>query len=104
MKREKLFFLLLFIFFALLISGCAAKTRITSSPPNCSVSLNGNYIGSTPFDAYIKDVFGFLSVYEFVATKDGYTSDTIIITESITDDASRVIPSHIHFDLEKLSE
>jgi len=91
---------------AVLMAGCAGMTRITSNVSGASVSLNGSYIGTTPMDYVVKDIWGSLSVYSFTATKDGYSSDTKVIREEnfFLDDARRVIPPHIHFELKSLAE
>jgi len=91
---------------AVLMAGCAGMTRITSNVSGASVSLNGSYIGTTPMDYVVKDIWGSLSVYSFTATKDGYSSDTKVIREEnfFLDDARRVIPPHIHFELKSLAD
>lgn len=85
--------------------GCAGLSRITSEPTQASVSLNGRYIGTTPFSHDVKDKWGSYSVYAFTAEKEGYGADTKIIREeNLFDDARAVIPPHIHFILQPLQK
>ena len=84
--------------------GCAATITITSNPPGASVSVNGKYVGTTPVDAKVSDVFGPGSIYTFTATKNGYQPQTKQTREEGLEDARGAIPTHIHFDLEAVDE
>jgi uncharacterized protein YceK len=87
---------------AVVFSGCSGMTYITSNPDGATISLNGNYIGETPMNYDVKDIFGWFSVYAFTATKKGYRPETKAVKERWMEDAAATIPPHIHFDLAPL--
>lgn len=84
-----------------LIVGCAAVTRITSTPEGATITLNGNYVGETPVSCTVKDELG-QTTYTFVASKSGYRTDSKAVQERPFEDPKGCIPPHIHFDLQPL--
>ncbi len=85
-----------------LLFGCAAVSEFTSEPTGTSVSLNGTFIGTTPFSYEVKDIVGMNSTYGFTAEKAGYRPDTKTFREKGLADAKATIPPRIHFVLQPM--
>ena len=94
--------MIIFIGVTCLLLGCAGVAEFTSEPIGASVSLNGTFIGTTPFSFEVKDIIGMNSTYGFTAEKTGYRPDTKTYQEKGLADAKTTIPPRIHFVLQPI--
>jgi len=78
------------------LGGCASTSKmIISDPPEASVNVNGNLVGTTP--AKYNFDFNQHTRYDLLVSKDGYISGST----TVYSDTAQASESELHFNLEK---
>lgn len=65
------------------LSGCASQTTITSTPPNAKLTIDGQPVGTTPYQ-YVESSTWLWSKHQVQANKQGYQPGYRMISASIS--------------------
>jgi hypothetical protein len=85
------------------LAACTTMVEFTSTPSGAVVRYQDQAIGATPFAYVVTDQFGWWSTYTFVATRDGFESQSLVFHERTPLDAQMVVPPKVQFDLKPKS-
>jgi hypothetical protein len=74
---------------------------ITSMPSGAVVTLNGEMLGKTPFTTTIAEAIGKPRVFNFIADREGYQQEMIVLREFLPKDDGKgfIFPENLHFDM-----